>query len=222
MGKIVLYAIGGSAPSRAVLLTLKALNVPFEYKFLNLLTGENRTPAYLAINPHGTVPALSDDGEILTDSHAIITYLVDKYGTDDSLYPKDLIKRAKVNQFLFYEATVVFDRTFLNISRPIFNKNNVITHAKIEAIYQVYERLESFLKEHAYVAGDQLTVADFSLIATITTLFNFAQLDGGKYPKIAEWVKRLEELPYYAEANGEGLKQYSDFIKLIGGFKVLR
>lgn len=221
MGKIELYAIGGSPPSRAVLLTLKALNVPFEYKIINLLAGSNRTPEYLAINPHGTVPTLVDDGAILTDSHAINTYLVDKYGTDDSLYPKDLVQRAKVNQFLFYEATVVFDRTFLQMSKGVFNNNNVIPYAKIDAIYKVYERLEGFLQEHPYVAGEKLTVADFSLIATITTLFTYAELDAGKYPKIAEWVKRMEELPYYAEANGVGLKQYSDFIKTIG-FKILR
>ncbi|XP_017493445.1 PREDICTED: glutathione S-transferase 1-like [Rhagoletis zephyria] len=221
MGKIILYAINGSAPSRAVLLTLKALNVPFEYKILNLLIGEHRTPEYLAINPHGTVPTLSDDGEIFTDSHAIITYLVDKYAAEDSLYPKDLVKRAKINQFLFYEATVVFERTFRNISRPLFNNNNVVPYAKIEAVYQVYEQLEKFLKEHSYVAGDQLTVADFSIVATITTLFVFAHLDAVRYPKIANWVKRLEELPYYAEANGEGLKQYSGAIKAIG-LKVLR
>ncbi|XP_014095028.1 glutathione S-transferase 1 [Bactrocera oleae] len=221
MGKIELYAIGGSAPCRAVLLTLKALNVTFEYKLLNLMTGANRTPEYLAINPHGTVPTLVDDGEILTDSHAITTYLVDKYGTDNSLYPKDLIQRAKVNQVLFYEATVVFDRTFLSISNAVFNNNNVIPFAKIDAIYKVYERLEGFLQAHTYVAGEQLTVADFSLIATITTLFTYAELDAGKYPKIAEWVRRLEELPYYAEANGVGLKQYNDFVKTVG-FKVLR
>ncbi|XP_018799502.1 PREDICTED: glutathione S-transferase 1-like [Bactrocera latifrons] len=221
MVKIDLYAIGGSAPCRAVLLTLKALNVPFEYKLVNLMTGENRTPEYLAINPHGTVPTLVDDGVVLTDSHAIITYMVDKYGTDDSLYPKDLVLRAKVNQVLFYEATVVFDRTFLTISKAVFNNNNVIPYAKIDAVYKVYEQLEGFLQAHPYVAGEKLTVADFSLAATVTSLFTYAELDTGKYPKIHEWVTRLEELPYYAEANGAGLKQYNDVVKAIG-FKVLR
>ncbi|XP_049309684.1 glutathione S-transferase D1 [Bactrocera dorsalis] len=221
MGKIDLYAIGGSAPCRAVLLTLKALNVPFEYKLVNLLTGDNRKPEYLAINPHGTVPTLVDDGVMLTDSHAIITYVVDKYGTDDSLYPKDLVRRAKVNQALFYEATVVFDRTLLSISKPIFTNNTVVPVAKIDAVFKVYEQLESFLQAHTYFAGEQLTVADFSLVATVTTLFTYAELDTSKYPKIHEWVRRLEELPYYAEANGAGLKQYNDIVKAIG-FKVLR
>ncbi|XP_004537629.1 glutathione S-transferase 1 [Ceratitis capitata] len=221
MGKLILYAIGGSAPCRAVLLTLKALNVPFEYKIINLLVGENRKPEYLAINPHGTVPTLTDDDDVLTDSHAIITYLVDKYGVDDSLYPKDLIQRAKVNQILFYEATMVFDRTFLPISKAVFNNHNVIPVAKIDAVYSVYERLESFLQEHPFVAGENLTVADFSLIVTISSLFTYAELVESKYPKIADWVRRLEQLPYYAEGNDVGLKQYQAIVKSIG-FKVLR
>uniref|UniRef100_A0A034W2S2 Glutathione S-transferase 1 n=1 Tax=Bactrocera dorsalis TaxID=27457 RepID=A0A034W2S2_BACDO len=221
MGKLELYAIDVSAPCRAVLLTLKALNLPYEYKLVNLMTGENRTPEYLAINPHGTVPTLVDDRVVLTDSHAIITYVVDKYGTDDSLYPKDLVLRAKVNQALFYEATVVFDRTLLSISKPIFTNNTVVPVAKIDAVYKVYEQLESFLQAHPYFAGEQLTVADFSLVATVTALFPFAELDAGKYPKIHEWIRRLEQLPYYAEANAAGVKQYYDVLKAIG-FKVLK
>lgn len=43
-------------------------------------------------------------------SHAIIMYLVDKYGKNDSLYPKDLNKRALVNQILFFDTGVLFAR----------------------------------------------------------------------------------------------------------------
>lgn len=43
-------------------------------------------------------------------SHAIAMYLADKYGKDDSLYPKDLKNRAIVNQRLFFDSTVLFSR----------------------------------------------------------------------------------------------------------------
>lgn len=63
--------------------------------------------SYLQKNPQHTIPTLEDDGYILWDSHAINIYLVDKYAKDDSLYPKDLQKRGKVNQRLFFNSSVL-------------------------------------------------------------------------------------------------------------------
>lgn len=51
---------------------------------------------------------LTDGDTIIWDSHAIIAYLVRKYGKDDSLYPKDFAKRALVDQRLHFEGSVVF------------------------------------------------------------------------------------------------------------------
>lgn len=47
---------------------------------------------------------------IIDYSHAIITYLADKYAKDDTLYPKDAQKRARVIQRLFFDATVLYQR----------------------------------------------------------------------------------------------------------------
>lgn len=60
------------------------------------------------MNPQHTIPTLDDDGFVLWDSHAIAAYLVGKYGKDDSLYPKDLQKRALVDQRLHFESGIIF------------------------------------------------------------------------------------------------------------------
>lgn len=70
--------------------------------------GEHLTEEYMKINPQHTVPTLIDDGKTLWDSHAINTYLIEKYASDDSLYPKDLYQRALVNQRLFFDCSVLF------------------------------------------------------------------------------------------------------------------
>ena len=62
------------------------------------------------MNPQHTVPTLDDDGFTIWDSHAISTYLVSKYAKDDSLYPKDLQKRAVVDQRLHFESGIIFSR----------------------------------------------------------------------------------------------------------------
>lgn len=62
------------------------------------------------MNPQHTVPTLKDGDFVLWDSHAVSTYLVGKYGNDDSLYPKDLEKRAVVDQRLHFDSGILFPR----------------------------------------------------------------------------------------------------------------
>ena len=57
---IKLYYLAPSYPCRIVAMTLKALNLEYEIKEVNLLKGEQRNPEYLAINPRGKVPCLQD------------------------------------------------------------------------------------------------------------------------------------------------------------------
>ena len=68
----------------------EALGIDYKYFLCDLQEGDNFKPEYLKINPQHTVPTLNDNGFIVTESRPIATYLSDKYGKDDKLYPKDL------------------------------------------------------------------------------------------------------------------------------------
>lgn len=69
------------------------------------------------MNPQHTIPVLDDGGIIVRDSHAIMIYLVSKYGKDDSLHPKDLAEQAKVNAALYFDCGVLFARLrFITVS----------------------------------------------------------------------------------------------------------
>ncbi|KAH8272928.1 hypothetical protein KR018_011015, partial [Drosophila ironensis] len=213
MGKVTLYGIDGSPPVRSVLLTLNALGLDFDYKIVNLLEKEHLKPEFLKINPLHTLPTLDDNGFILADSHAINAYLVSKYGKDDSLYPKDLQKRAIVDQRLHYDSSVITS-TGKAITYPLFWENkSEIPKARIDALERVYENLNLFLESGEYLAGDNLTIADFHVTAVLTGFVLFLEVDATKYPKLAAWIQRIKALPYYEEANGSRAKQVIDFIK---------
>ena len=78
-------------------MNLKGLSV--EHLSHHLRKGEQRAPAFLAINPQGLVPALEDDqGAVLTQSLAIIEWL-DETHPEPPLLPKDPLRRAKVRAF---------------------------------------------------------------------------------------------------------------------------
>lgn len=74
---------------------------------MDLMKGEQLSEEFIKINPQHVIPTLVDDGKSIWESAAINTYLVGKYASDDSLYPKDLYQRAVVDQRLFYNCTVL-------------------------------------------------------------------------------------------------------------------
>ncbi|XP_070069199.1 glutathione S-transferase 1-1-like [Drosophila takahashii] len=212
MGKLTLYGIDGSPPVRSVLLTLNALGVEFEYKIVNLMAGDHLKPEYLKINPLHTVPTLDDDGFYINDSHAINSYLVSKYGKDDSLYPKDLQKRAIVDQRLHYDSSVL-SSTGRGLSAPLREGKTEIPKARFDALEEVYKTLDYFLESNDFLAGQNLTIADFHVIAVLSTTLFFRDVDATKYPKLADWIQRIKKLPYYEEANGSRMSQVAAFIK---------
>lgn len=100
-----------SPPSRAALLTIRNLNLDVEVKNVNLLAGEHLSPEFLKLNPVHQVPVLvEDDGFVLTQSRAIMIYLVNSRRLGSALYPQESRKRAVIDQRLYYDATVVFER----------------------------------------------------------------------------------------------------------------
>ena len=70
-----------AAPSRSstVLWMLEEIGEPYDINVLSLKEGDNRKPAYLAINPMGKVPALEHEGQLITEVGAICQYLADAF-----------------------------------------------------------------------------------------------------------------------------------------------
>ncbi|KRT82965.1 Glutathione S-transferase, partial [Oryctes borbonicus] len=105
---LTLHSIEISPPCRAVLMTSKALGLPLNVKEYNVFKGEHLAPEFLKLNPQHTLPTLEDGKVVLINSHAINMYLVDKYGQDHTLYPKDVTTRALVNHRLFLDEGTIF------------------------------------------------------------------------------------------------------------------
>ncbi len=89
------YGVIGSPNSRNVEAVINHTGLPVERKYLGFFDGDLKTPEYLALNPNGKVPSLTDGDFVLWESNAIMQYLADKAG-DAALFPKDLRQRADV------------------------------------------------------------------------------------------------------------------------------
>lgn len=170
---------------------------------INLAAKEQLEPWFLAINPQHTVPTLVDDGRALWDSHVISTYLIGKYGGADGdhpLYPRDLYTRARIDQRLLFDTTVVFPAIRDIVRNIFFARAYELTAEQIMVAHETYALLETFLATDEYLVGDQLTVADLAIISTVWALRSQVTPDAQQYPKFTAWIARMTELPHFNEA----------------------
>lgn len=104
-----LYYTSGSPPSRAVLMMIRILGLEVEVKKVDLMKGEQNSPEFLKINPMHQVPALVDGDFIVTESRAILAYLVNSTKPGSNWYPSDAKTRAVIDQLLFFDAISFFE-----------------------------------------------------------------------------------------------------------------
>jgi len=94
-----------SQPSRALLIFLKMAQIPFVFKEVSLMDTAQYSKEYKRINPNGKVPAIYDKGFPLSESQACLRYLCRTRNVADHWYPKDVRKRAKVDEYLDWHHT---------------------------------------------------------------------------------------------------------------------
>ncbi|KAH8370447.1 hypothetical protein KR093_003574, partial [Drosophila rubida] len=209
---LVLYGTELSGPVRAVLLTLRALQLDFEFRPIDVTAGEQLLEDFVRKNPQHTVPLLEDRDACIWDSHAISGYLVHKYGADnDALYPREPLQRAVVDQRLHYESGVLYVQ-WKQLKQLLFHEN--VTDLPLEQLLESYALLNRLLAGRAYIAGDQLTIADFSIVATLSPLhLSVAPVDAAKYPALSAWLARISALPYYEEGNLKGARLVAERVR---------
>lgn len=121
--QITLHLDPCTVNSRKTLASLIHLHIPYTLQRISYFAGEHRTPAFRALNPCATLPcAVIDKDLVLTESNAIILYAAEV--ADSPAYPlADAKKRADINRWLFWEASVWFPAcyTYLvqNVAQPL-------------------------------------------------------------------------------------------------------
>ncbi|KAG5679576.1 hypothetical protein PVAND_009136 [Polypedilum vanderplanki] len=205
MAPIVLYHFPPSAPSRVALLTIRNLNVDAEVKQVNLFAKEQLSPEFIKMNPQHTVPTLDDNGFYLWESRAIAQYLVETRGSSDShLYPKDPKERALVNQRLYFDAGTLYPRVRAIAYPVLFLGEKKISDEKRNHILDAFTYMENFLEGRKWFCGDHLTIADLSLLASLSSIIHIgASLHN--YPNLRRWYEQCADINGYEE-NDEGAK----------------
>ncbi|XP_017836071.1 glutathione S-transferase E14 [Drosophila busckii] len=221
MSKPILYYDDRSPPVRSCLMLIKMLNIDVELRFVDLFKGAQFQQDFLKLNPQHSVPTLVHGELVLTDSHVILIHLVEQFDADGTLWPRDYQARMKVLNRLFFECSMLFRRDsdlMSEIVRKQYANVDVSYHKR--KLTEAYGMLEQYLAEQAYMAGQQLTLADLSIVTTLSTvnlIFPVA-LEPHSWPHLERWLTTMQQLDAY-DVNRIGLKKLQQIVSELGQFK---
>ena len=173
---------------------IEIVNVDFQ-------KGEHKRPAFLAINPNGKVPALTDGDLNLWESNAIMQYI----SSDSSLWPPSKV-RYDIARWQFWGLAHLGQATgkitFQRVLKPSFglgDPDEAVVEAALEEFNRYATVLNGQLEGQDYLVGDSVTLADFSVAASLTYA-GPSGLDLSPYPNITAWLARLDEIEAWKDS----------------------
>ncbi|CAG4989398.1 unnamed protein product [Colias eurytheme] len=204
-----LWKADRSPACRSVMMALDAMNISVTEVDVDMDKAEHKGQDIVCMNPLQTLPIFKDKELILTDSHAINTYLASRYSSLDQLLPRDPGGRAVVDQLLCYNCGVLQPR-YRNSADPIMYENcRYVLPDHMFEIENSYADLETILSHRPWLTGSLLTLADISIAATISTLNILVPVDKTKYPNLYSWLFKMSEESFYSTANVKGLDEFA-------------
>jgi glutathione S-transferase len=202
-GHLKLYYHPFSPNARRPRIVARLLGLAIEEQLVDLTTGANRKPEYLAINPNGKVPALVDGDFVLWESNAIDIYLCRTAG-DTTLWPADPRGQADVARWMMWThslwsppiGTVVFE-TLVKRFRGM-EPDAARVAAAMPDIHMVAKVADDHLGQHRFLAGDHLTLADVSCAPNLA-FQKAASLPLEGYANLQRWYAELSALDAFKE-----------------------
>jgi glutathione S-transferase len=183
MLKQSLLKLYGGAFSRAsiVKLYLEELQLPYEFVQLDMQAGEHRKPEFLALNPMGKVPTLTDGNLVLAESGAILLYLAQKY---DPFYPKTIEQQAELYQWVLFANSTLATGIFVEANR---NRETPL----------LLTPLSDRLQQQPFIAGESFSVADVAVGSVLAYIPMMLKLDLSPYPGVTDYLERLDARPAF-------------------------
>jgi glutathione S-transferase len=205
-----LYMHPISMTSRPVRLFIADHRITCDEEVVDLMQGAHHQEPYASLNPNRLVPMLVDDDLKLTESSAILKYLADKVGSPT--YPKDLKRRAKVNEAMdwinsnFYRDWgygLAYPQLFPHHKRRSEEAQAATLEWGKQNAAKWLELLEShWIGSKRYLCGDEITIADYFAVG-IVTLGELIGCDFSRYPNIQRWLASMKKLPSWESVNKE-------------------
>ena len=189
--------IYGIAASRALrtLWCAEELGLPYEHVKLSFHDPAIKEPAFLALNPNGSIPVIDDNGVVVWESLAINLYLAERYGAG-GLGPSGFEEEAQILQWTFWAATEIESQTRVWVQHTVYlpeaERRPEAVAGALEAIGKKLAVADQVLASREWLVAGRFTVADLNLAAV---LMRFKELGGEVWPNVAAWHARCLARP---------------------------
>ena len=187
---------------------LAEAGVAYELVPVDLDKGENKTPEFLTINPHGKVPVLTDGDFALPESNAILWYIAESHPAS-GLAPKSdgsraaIRARARIAQWMDFAQTTLYAAyaEWWNAALDPKERNPVVAEKALGKIHRGLAVMESVLATRPFLATPDFSMADLSNASMVFALKRRLSDDTlVKYERVRAWYDRVASRPSFASS----------------------
>ena len=193
-----IYGIAASRTSRP-LWVAQELGLDYQHIAQVYEGGGTRTPEFLALNPNGHIPVITDDGIVVWESMACTIYLAERFQGPNglSLAAQSHAERADILRWSFWAVTECEKDalTFLmhRIAMPEERRKPELAQQADRRLAPVLQVLEQHLQNRDYVAGERFTVADICVASVLAWVQRADAM--AACPRVAAWLERCLTRP---------------------------
>lgn len=176
-------------------IALEELALPYRLHHVSIENGDHRKPSFLALNPYGRIPVITDDetGITLFESATILLYLAEKAGR---FLPSEPKARWEAIKWLQFHASSMGPIMGQRVHFEMFAKEKIPTAiARYKSLTEdAYAVLDGQLANNAWLAGGEYSIADIATFGwthiAVICGFTFTH-----YPHVARWHEQVAERP---------------------------
>ena len=173
---------------------LEECGAPYDVKTIDFSKGENKAPAFTAVNPMGKIPAIVHKGVVITEVAAIITYLADAFPANGLAPALDDPHRGTYLRWMFFGAGCVdgalIDKMF---ARPAPSNPLALGYGNFD---DTINAITLAIKPGPYLLGDKFSAADLYISAQLGWGVMMKALQPS--PEIGAYLQRCTARPAMA------------------------
>ena len=198
--------------STGVAILLEALGAQYQTHILNMTAGEQRQPAYLAINPMGKVPAIRHGDALVTEQAAIFIYLADLFPASGLAPAINDPLRGPYLRWLSYYGSCLEPAAVDHFLKREPGPPRMMPYGDYDTVLQT---IANQLRPGPYLLGDSFTAADILWGTALKWMTGFKVLP--ELPEIVAYVERVCARPAFARVSARDAALAAEHAKAAAG-----